>query len=325
MANESVAQQVVMSEADSGDALDAFADDILGEGLETDEPESDESPEAIDPPAEEATEEDAVEESEEDSGEAEYLTIRHGGKDVTLTYDEALDYIDKGFDYTKKTMALAEDRKVFDAQRQQAVEVVQMQNALLKEYAAVMASEDKLKQYESIDWNAWQDQDPMEAIKAYRNYQEAKAQRDQQVNLVSQKQQQLQQQHAHQLAQVQAKASQDLTGAIRGWDGEKAQSTRDYIASYEALGITSAELQKLNAGVYGAAPIVWAYKAALYDKLQTGKPALKKKLAAVPKVVKPGNSQPAIPDRNKQMAKLKSAKTRKGREALAMDMLDKYI
>jgi len=44
--------------------------------------------------------------------------IKHDGKEVTLSKSELIAQAQQGFDYSKKTMALAEDRKSLEAARE---------------------------------------------------------------------------------------------------------------------------------------------------------------------------------------------------------------
>lgn len=62
------------------------------------------------------------EDDDGDESEAETETLVHEGKEVKLKKSEVLELAQKGFDYTKKTMALAEERKALEPIKAQAQE-----------------------------------------------------------------------------------------------------------------------------------------------------------------------------------------------------------
>jgi hypothetical protein len=101
---------------------DETKEEIEGqEGGETEETESHE---------EEAKEEEG---EEDEQKEEPTVTIKHDGKEVTLKQSEALELAQQGFDYTKKTMALAEDRKGVEAERQKAEEASKQHEQVLSQ------------------------------------------------------------------------------------------------------------------------------------------------------------------------------------------------
>lgn len=63
-------------------------------------------------------------EGEDDQDEQEEATVvlKHDGKDVPLKQSEVVELAQKGFDYTQKTMALADERKAVEEQYAQATD-----------------------------------------------------------------------------------------------------------------------------------------------------------------------------------------------------------
>lgn len=94
-------------------SIDEIADALIGEPApgESEQDES-EAPEGIEP----EEEEEADEEGEEDEEERTF-TIKVDGKEVSLTESELIERAQKGHDYTAKTMAVAEERKVVEQER----------------------------------------------------------------------------------------------------------------------------------------------------------------------------------------------------------------
>ncbi len=84
---------------------------------------------------------------DEEGGEESTVVLKHDGKDVTLTQSEVVELAQKGFDYTQKTMALAEDRKAAEQERAQAGEFRQRyEDALAKSVGQLKALESVLRE-----------------------------------------------------------------------------------------------------------------------------------------------------------------------------------
>lgn len=83
--------------------------------------------------------------------EEEELELIHNQQGVKLPKSEVLKLAQKGFDYTQKTMRLAEERKAFDAERLTAQAEVQRQLLMLKD---TLTNPDSLR--ELVQWAAQQ-------------------------------------------------------------------------------------------------------------------------------------------------------------------------
>lgn len=71
-------------------------------------------------------------------------------------------------DYTRKTQEVADLRKAVEAERQT---LHQSSQAEVQAQAQVIALDQQLARYQQTDWDAWEDADPFEAQKAWRQYQ----------------------------------------------------------------------------------------------------------------------------------------------------------
>lgn len=90
-----------------------------------DEPGAEEEVEELEPEDGEQEEQDepAEEEEKEDDESGEAFTITHNGKEVTLTKAEAKEMSQKGFDYTQKTMHVAEELKQVETRSEKLAQV----------------------------------------------------------------------------------------------------------------------------------------------------------------------------------------------------------
>ena len=110
--------------------MNAFDQPGAEEVIEQEEPEEGEQEEEQEEPAEEE------ESEEEESGET--FTIKHDGKEVTLSKAELIEMSQKGFDYTQKTMHVAEELKQVENRAQKLAEVETQQNQASEQLVANM-------------------------------------------------------------------------------------------------------------------------------------------------------------------------------------------
>lgn len=105
------------------DALDDLAESLVPESEKAkapdpDEPEGDDSEDAEEV---EESDEDESEDADEDEEEST-VKLKHDGKEIELKLSEALNLAQQGFDYTQKTMAVAEKSKAVEVEREQATQ-----------------------------------------------------------------------------------------------------------------------------------------------------------------------------------------------------------
>ncbi|SDQ42198.1 hypothetical protein [Pseudoxanthomonas sp. CF125] len=115
---------------ESGDALSDLVDTLTPASGSEQEEES-ESEESEEEEEQESEEEESGEEEEE--GEEQTFTIKHDGKEVTLKLSELTELGQKGFDYSAKTMAVAEERKQVETVKAQWTERVTQQEQALSD------------------------------------------------------------------------------------------------------------------------------------------------------------------------------------------------
>lgn len=144
------------SPLDGGDSPDGTAGAEAEVGAEGREPELDEDGDPIAEP-------DADEEIELEDG----LKLKVPGSQAQKVREALL----RQADYTRKTQELAERRKAFEAEQQQ---LGQATEAELNSYAVAQYAAAQIQQYRNVDWDAWNDHDPVAAQKAFMQYQRLK-------------------------------------------------------------------------------------------------------------------------------------------------------
>ena len=103
-------------------------------------------------------------------------------------------------------------------------------------------------------------------------------------------------------------------------DPKKGEAMRRELREFGLkVGFSDQEL----AGVYDSRAVVTLWKAMQYDKLQSSKPAITKKVNEAPKVMKSGVSQPR--DSNDELRKLKARAKQTGRVADAAKAFERFL
>ena len=238
----------------------------------------------------EAEEEGAEDAEDEEQQDEPTVVLKHDGKEVTLKQSEVVELAQQGFDYTKKTMAVAEERKAVEAERSQVrqiqTEVTQHREQAINDLRVLHAFvEDQIGPPPDISLAA-QDAHQYLVQKEWHDGQRAK------LGQVSQALQTLLQQQeaekATRLAEKQRNVERQLLDTLPGWKDAPAEKFKEATDYLTGIGLTSESVgdAALEVGFWQL-----AHKAREYDRLMAEKSKLKPK-EQMPKVSKPGASNP---------------------------------
>ena len=299
-------------------AANAFLGLMGGEeGSEQEQPES--QLEANESEAE--SDYDSEVEQEDDSDEQEEpqkFRVKAAGEEREVTLDELIKSYQLGTDYTKKSQAVAEERKAVEAERQ----AVQEAKALRDQYAQRLEMLETMLQPQEENLDYLKETDPIGyAVKvaemSQREKQLAQVQAER-YRIAQQQEQDRQMQMQHMVREE----MQKLTAAIPEFaDPTKGESIRNDIRSFgKQLGFSDQEL----AGVYDSRAVLTLYKAMQYDKLMASKPEINKKVNQAPKVMKPGVAQ-SRDTGSEELKKLKARAKQSGRVADAASVFERFI
>lgn len=270
----------------------------------------------------ESDDESEVEQDEdvEEAEEPQRFRVKAAGEEREVTLDELIKSYQLGTDYTKKSQAVAEERKAVEAERQ----AVQEAKALRDQYAQRLEMmEQMLKPQDETENLAYlKETDPI----GYSVKVAEMVERDKQLNAVRAERERIAQQQEHErqqnLQRYVAEESQKLVAAVPEFaDPAKGETLRKNIREFgKSLGFSDQEL----ASVYDSRAVLTLYKAMQYDKLVASKPEITKKVAQAPKVIKAGVSQ--LRDSNaEELKKLKARARESGRVADAASVFEKFI
>jgi hypothetical protein len=265
-------------------SLDSLAE-MLGGGEEASQDESDEREEG----SEEAEEvEGSGEEAEgEEQAEEAVFTITHDGKEVSLKQSELIEQAQKGFDYTKKAMAVAEERKALEPIRAEVESKRQHYDAAVTEtvnrlQAVVSFMESELGDPPPVEWAS---QDAGYYIAQKEQYESRKGKLQQAQNAL---QQSLNDQARSRQARVHeqiAETQRVLKDTLPDWSSAKEDELAAFVGEL-GLDPKDAEMAFWKPGFWQIAQEAKAYRALLAQKAQL------KPVQSLPKVIKPGNAQP---------------------------------
>lgn len=272
---------------EDGDALEVSAeseDADADEGLEVD--------------AEDADEADGADDSED--AEEQVFTIKVDGKEISLKQSELIEQAQKGFDYTAKTMKVAEERKAVEAERATVSQVRQeVERARDAEFQRLQVLENILSEEVGAPPPIeWAQQDAAYYLAQKELYESRKGKLEQVRQSIEHLHAERQHYRQAYLRQKAEDAERALQGTIPGWN---EQLMSELAQTLTASGITP---ETADAGFFE--PGLWqlAHKAREYDRLLAKKAEVKPVANAAPKVGKPtAQNQPAALARRQEAMK----------------------
>jgi hypothetical protein len=275
---QDVFEQMLAAEEGENEQLETEATDEGEEAVEASADEAD--VEAVEEP-------EGDEEAEEAPTAAQTFRVKVDGEEVEVPLDELLKGYSRTADYTRKTQAIAEARKVAEAEAAQAREERQRYAQTLQ----VLEAQLKSAQPPEIDWDRLYQENPVEWVRQrelVRTRQEQQAWVENQRRALAEKQALEEQQVAEQTLEVERAK---LLEQLPEWrDATKARAEKAKIVSYatEKLGFSTDEISDL----YDARAVLALRKAMLYDELMTRQKDLRPKIQQKAKPMKAGVSVP---------------------------------
>jgi hypothetical protein len=264
-------------------AASAF-ESLMGDSDEALQGQSDGQTEQLE--ASDEVEQDYEEESEETAPKPRYK-VKAAGEEIEVDEEELIKGYQQGADYTKKSQALAEQRKAFEAERGHLEQVKQERQA----YAQKLQALDSFlsQQDRGVNLDVLKETDPIGYAVAVAE----QSQREKQLAVVRNEQQRIaQQQQAEHHASLQThlrSESEKLASLIPELATAQGDAVRKQIRDYaKSVGWSDQELSQL----YDSRAVVTLYNGMKYQQLQKSKPEVNKKLQAAPKMMRSGTSAP---------------------------------
>lgn len=290
--------------------LDSLAN-MLGSPEEA-APEESEGDESEESEEVEASEEGEGEESpaEDEAQNDSTVKIVHDGKEVELKLSEALELAQKGFDYTKKAMAVADERKAIEPIKAEAEKFRQQNEQALGESVARLTAVVQFMEAEIGDPPPveWASTDAGYYIAQKEQYESRKGKLEKAQHALQQMQGEQARSRQALIAQTIAETQKALKDTLPDWSSAKED---ELVAFVGELGLTpqDADMAFWKPGLWQMAHEAKAYRALMAEKAKL------KPVSALPKVHKPGNPQP--PQLAKRQEAMKAHRAKPSVDSLA--------
>lgn len=263
-------------------------------GLEDDGSEVGEEEEAEDSDPQDVEDEADEQEDEEEPEEEPTVVLKHDGKEVTLKQSEVIALAQQGFDYSKKTMAVAEERKAVEAERSKAAEIRQQtEQALDESFRRLAALAHVIEQEVGAPPDvALAAQDAAYYLAQKEQHESKKGKLQQVYAELARVQDEQTRQRQVWIAETAQETERTLRDTLPGWSDNTINQLAEYASK---VGVTPQ-----NADVAMLVPGFWQllHKAKAFDELQEQRAKLKPK-SKLPKVHKPSATH--NPNRNQRL------------------------
>jgi hypothetical protein len=273
------------------------------EEVEEEAPESEEEGQADEETEEEVEEEEFDVVAEEDLK----YTIKVDGEELEVGIDELKNGYQRQADYTRKSQALAEQRKETEQIQSERMQLEQERQMYANGLQMLQEQQSaKLNEFNSVDWESLKTEDPYAYMIKKEEFRDAQ----EKVQGVAQQQQYVQQEQMHQQQAAKAEFVRAeyarLVEALPEWENKEStikKDIRDYAAT---AGFRPEEIDQLA----DHRSVLVIQKAMEYDKLTKKVAPKKKAVKKVPKVQKSGRGN-SKEDAATEVAKKKRARLRK--------------
>lgn len=217
---------------------------------ELSEPSASEVEEPADPEAEPVAEVDG----DGQPPAPEFATIEIDGKEYNVPPELKDGYL-RNADYTRKTQEVAEQRRQVEAVKAEAEALFTASNEFIEARAKLVNADAMLEQYAKVDWDAYEQQLPLDAQSDWRKYQLL---REERANLAQNLSTQWNQRSEQQRIETQQRLQETANFAkkeIPGWSPEIDAKMTDFALGQ---GFTQQQLeQTLNPTMYKMLHLAW--------------------------------------------------------------------
>lgn len=267
-----------MSEFDTTNQLDESQDESneVEQFEENEELDDTDESDEFDEESEQEGSEEA--EQDDDSEEVELRGVKH-----KLPREAASVVRDMQADYTRKTQDLAEQRKAHETE-------VQFNQAAWQEVTQLAAMDERLKEFNQVDWNRLSDEDPVLWQKLFGQRQQIEFQRNQLAQTVAQKRQQMHFEQQQNFAKLVEASETVLKREIKEWSPQLEATIQQFVTDKFGIEPERIKAAKTDPKLYKL--MYAAYKGEQLMKQQTAKP--KPKPAQPVTVLKSANNKSTV-------------------------------
>jgi hypothetical protein len=308
------------AQLDVGSAANAILG-LMGSDDGSDEEQPEQELEANNSDAESEEYDSEVEqEDSNDEQEAQTYRIKAAGEEKDVTLDELIKSYQLGTDYTRKSQAVAEERKAVEAERSAIQEAKQLRDMYAEQLRLIENALNQPQEEENLEY--LKEVDPIGyAVKVAELSQKEK----QLMQVRADRERISHQQEYDRQEQLRYKINEEaqkLVAALPEYaDPVKGDAIRKDVRSYgKQAGFSDDEL----ANVYDSRAVLTLWKAMQFDKLQASKPGITKKVNDAPRTMKSGVTMPRDSNGD-ELKKLKARAKQSGRVADAAAAFERFL
>jgi len=296
------------------------SEEVLAASGEAEEPELEDDEESLESEEEavEALADEDIDDEDEEGTSEDVYAIKIDGTEVEVTLDELQKGYSRQASFTRKSQALAEERKAFETEQSSVTTERQQYAQLLGALQNQLASQNEAEP----DWENLYDQDPIEATRQERQWRQRQGQRVQKFQAIQAEQKRLAEQRQTDeqkaLSEIVTEERARLPELIPDWKNEEtAEKERAELRTFlNANGISDEEVSSL----IKADHIAVLRMAMLYSR---GAKRTSKAKAATRKgrTVRPGSANSTPKKATQQRKRAEQRLSKSGRIADAVDLV----
>ena len=315
-------EQAASEETETAVDEEAVEETQEAEEVEEEAPEEEGQAEEETEESEQSEEEEAEEEVELVAEEDLKYTIKVGGEEMEVDIDELKSGYQRQADYTRKSQALAEQRKGTEKIQSERMQLEQERQMYANGLQMLQEQQTaKLQDFDKVEWETLKQEDPyayMIKKDEYRDAQERVSNVAQQQALVQQEQHTAAQQVRGQFVQQEYAR---LVAALPEWNDKDSTIKKDIQEYATSVGFRPEEINQLA----DHRSVLVIKKAMEYDELTKKIAPKKKAVRKVPKVQKAGRGKSkedtATEELKKKRTRLRKSGKQQDAASLFYDML----
>ena len=281
--------------------------------------EAEDEYEQSDPDEEDDTEEVIEQELPDDL----VIKVKDDGKELEVTLDELRKGYSRYSDYTRKTQALAEERKSFQGE----AEAIRMERAQYAELLPALKAQLEVQSEAEPDWDNLYNEDPIEAARLERHWRKSHQERAAKLQAIEAEQK-----------RVAEETAKDQTRALTEFVEAERAKLPEVIPEWKDEGTMQSEAKELRewalnngfserdlSALVQASHVSILRKAMMFDKGSKKVEKVKAQPRKVARIVRSGSSGTQVNTRSSDVKKASQRLARTGRVADAAALLDKLI
>jgi len=218
------------------------------------------------------------------------FTVKVNGEEAQVPLNELVAGYQRQADYTRKAMAVAEQRKAAEAE----VQALRQERAQFAQWAQHLIAEAQKQAPAQVDWDRLRVEDPIQYAQAWADHQRWQQKQHElhmQHQLALQRNQQAEEQEKQRILQTEAQRLAEIVPEFG--DPQKVEAAQRALIDYgRSQGFSDDELSN----VYDHRTVAVLRKAMLYDQLQRQRVTLSKRPSGP--VAAPGGRSPGAPVTN---------------------------